>query len=356
MASLEDWKLPAALQPKPDDYTYDLDRALSSVVGLSSQVPADAFTAEILGTERAGNGVLIRDDGLVLTIGYLITEAEEVWLTTNTGRVVPGHVLAYDQVTGFGLVQALARLDIPVLPIGDSSRAPVGEHVVVAGAGGRARSVAARIVARQEFAGYWEYLLDEAIFTAPGHPHWGGTALIGSGGELLGIGSLQLHHATPRGGTVPLNMTVPIDLLTPILDDMTRLGRPNRPPRPWLGLYASETQNKVVVMRVIAGAAEVTVVGAALLIPVGRADAGVHVEHDPPHGAAGVNPVDPAPGQISQGGQVRPLGQHLGLEAAHLAGGGCIVRHRATTDDPAQGRIVGQPVGIVHVLVAGEPP
>jgi S1-C subfamily serine protease len=248
MASLEDWKLPAALQPKPDDYTYDLDRALSSVVGLSSQVPADAFTAEILGTERAGNGVLIRDDGLVLTIGYLITEAEEVWLTTNTGRVVPGHVLAYDQVTGFGLVQALARLDIPVLPIGDSSRAPVGEHVVVAGAGGRARSIAARIVARQEFAGYWEYLLDEAIFTAPGHPHWGGTALIGSGGELLGIGSLQLQHATPRGGTLPLNMIVPIDLLTPILDDMTRLGRPNRPARPWLGLYASETENKVVVI------------------------------------------------------------------------------------------------------------
>jgi S1-C subfamily serine protease len=248
MASLEDWKLPAALQPKPDDYTYDLDRALSSVVGLSSQVPADAFTAEILGTERAGNGVLIRDDGLVLTIGYLITEAEEVWLTTNTGRVVPGHVLAYDQVTGFGLVQALARLDIPVLPIGDSSRAPVGEHVVVAGAGGRARSIAARIVARQEFAGYWEYLLDEAIFTAPGHPHWGGTALIGSGGELLGIGSLQLQHATPRGETLPLNMIVPIDLLTPILDDMTRLGRPNRPARPWLGLYASETENKVVVI------------------------------------------------------------------------------------------------------------
>lgn len=173
MASLEDWKMPAALQPKPHDYAYDLDQALLSVVGLSSQVPADAFTAEILGTERAGNGVLIRDDRLVLTIGYLVTEAEEVWLTTNAGRVVPGHVLAYDQVTGFGLVQALARLDIPVLPIGDSSRAPVGEHVIVAGAGGRARSVAARIVARQEFAGYWEYLLDEAIFTAPGPPALG---------------------------------------------------------------------------------------------------------------------------------------------------------------------------------------
>jgi S1-C subfamily serine protease len=118
----EDWKLPAAVQPKPHDYAYDLDRALSSVVGLSAQVPADAFTAEILGTKRAGNGVLIRDDGLVLTIGYLITEAEEVWIRTNAGRVAQGHVLAYDQMTGFGLIQALARLDIPVLPIGDSTK------------------------------------------------------------------------------------------------------------------------------------------------------------------------------------------------------------------------------------------
>jgi S1-C subfamily serine protease len=249
MASLdEDRKVPAALQPQPNDYAYDLDRALSSVVGLTTQVPADAFTAEILGTERAGHGVLIRDDGLVLTIGYLITEAEEVWIRTNAGRVVQGHVVAYDQVTGFGLVQALGQLDIPVLPIGDSSRALVGEQVVVAGMGGRARSIAAHIVARQEFAGYWEYLLEEAIFTEPSHPDWGGTALIGSNGELLGIGSLQLQGATPSGETLPLNMIVPIDLLTPILDDVTRLGRPNRPPRPWLGVYASETENKVLII------------------------------------------------------------------------------------------------------------
>jgi S1-C subfamily serine protease len=151
-------------------------------------------------------------------------------------------------VTGFGLVQGLAGLDIPVLPIGDSRRAPVGEQVVVAAMGGRARSVAARIVARQEFAGYWEYLLEEAIFTAPGHPDWGGTALIGAKGELLGIGSLLLQGATTGGGTLPLNMIVPIDLLTPILEEMTRLGRPNRPARPWLGLYATETENKVVVI------------------------------------------------------------------------------------------------------------
>src|SRR3954462_7516767 len=145
-----DWKVPSGAQPKPEDYDFDLDRVLESVVGLRSVVPNDAFTAEVLGTERAGNGVLIRGDGLVLTIGYLIAEAESVWLTTGAGRVVPGHVLAYDHVTGFGLVQALGRLDIPALPIGAGS-ASVGERVVVAGAGGRQRSVAARIVARQEF-------------------------------------------------------------------------------------------------------------------------------------------------------------------------------------------------------------
>ena len=170
MSSLGDWKLPLAMQPKPKEYGFDLDRTLESIVGLRTTVPADAFTAETLGTERAGNGVLIRGDGLVLTIGYLITEAETLWLHLSDGRVVPGHVLAYDQATGFGLVQALTRLDLPALALGDSSRARVGERVVTAGFGGRERSVAARIVARQEFAGYWEYVLDEAIFTAPAHP------------------------------------------------------------------------------------------------------------------------------------------------------------------------------------------
>ena len=149
MPSASDWKVPAAVQPKPEDYAYDLDAALATVVGLRAMIPGDAFTAETLGTERAGNGVLIRDDGLVLTIGYLVTEAETIWLTLIDGRAVPGTVLAYDQATGFGLIQALARLDLPALPIGRSSAAPVGERVVVAGAGGRADALAARIVARR---------------------------------------------------------------------------------------------------------------------------------------------------------------------------------------------------------------
>ena len=174
MPSLTEWKVPPANQPRAGDYSFDLDRALSAVVGLHSIIPADAFSADTLGTERAGNGVLI-DDGLVLTIGYLITEAETVWLHLGDGRVVEGHALGFDFETGFGLVQALGRIDLDPLPLGSSAAAAVGDRVVVGGAGGRTRSVASHIVAKQEFAGYWEYLLDEAIFSYPAHPNWGGT-------------------------------------------------------------------------------------------------------------------------------------------------------------------------------------
>jgi S1-C subfamily serine protease len=247
MPSVSDWKIPSTAQPKAEDYSYDLDHALAAVVGIRTIVPADAFTAETLGTERAGHGVFIRN-GLVLTIGYLITEAETIWITLSDGRSVPGHVLGYDQETGFGLVQALAKLEMPTLDIGQSSAVSVGERVVVGGAGGRARSVAARVVAKQEFAGYWEYVLDEALFTAPSHPNWGGTALIGPAGNLLGIGSLQLQHVVDKGKPQNINMIVPIDLLNPILDDLMKTGRRSGPPRPWLGLYATEVENRLVVV------------------------------------------------------------------------------------------------------------
>jgi S1-C subfamily serine protease len=160
---------------------------------------------------------------------------------------VPATPIGYDQETGFGLVQALGRLDMPKLKLGDSEIAMPGTDVVAAGAGGASHSVAARVVARQEFAGYWEYLLDEAIFTAPAHPYWGGTGLIGPDGSLIGVGSLQLEQAGEDGEGVPLNMFVPIDLLKPIYDDMMAMGRPNRPPRPWLGLYATEVDDRVVI-------------------------------------------------------------------------------------------------------------
>jgi S1-C subfamily serine protease len=250
MPALTEWRVPPANQPRASDYEFDLDRALASVVGLHAIIPPDAFSAETLGTERAGNGVVI-DDGLVLTIGYLITEAESVWLHRADGRVVEGHALGFDSVTGFGLVQALGQLDVEPLPLGVSAETRLGDRVVVGGAGGRTRSVASQIVAKQEFAGYWEYLLDEAIFTYPAHPNWGGTALLNARGELIGIGSLQLERERD-GKAEHVNMIVPIDLLKPVLDDLRKFGRVNQPARPWLGLYSTEIDNRVVVIGISA--------------------------------------------------------------------------------------------------------
>jgi S1-C subfamily serine protease len=238
------------VQPRPEDYEYELDQALTAVVGIKSIVPPDAFTAETLGTERIGNGVLIDDSGLILTIGYLITEAETVWVTLSGGRAVQGHALGYDNETGFGLVQALARIDTPFLPLGTAASVKTGDIVVVGAAGGRKHSIVAQVKAKQEFAGYWEYVLDEAIFTAPAHPTWSGTALIGPDGDLIGIGSLQLQQQAPgrdENETIDVNMMVPIDLLKPILNDLKTSGRRTGPARPWLGLYATEVGNRIVI-------------------------------------------------------------------------------------------------------------
>jgi len=242
-----DWEIPTNLQPDPDDYPYDLERTLKGVVSVKSYVPGDAFTANSLGTERAGSGVVIRDSGLVATIGYLITEADTIWLTAADGRAIPGHALAYDQETGFGLVQALGRLDLPVVETGDSESVKVGDQVVFAAAGGRRHAVETRVVGRQEFAGYWEYLLDDAFFTAPAHPFWGGGALLGKDGKLLGVGSLILQQGDGKGRRLDMNMIVPIGHLTPILDELLTYGRVNRPARPWLGMFATENDDDIVV-------------------------------------------------------------------------------------------------------------
>ena len=243
-----DWEFPAEVRPNVKDVAFDLDTALSAVVHLRAEIPEDAFTASILGTERDGNGVVIREDGLVLTIGYLVSEAETVWLTTSKGGASPAHVLAYDQTTGLGLVQALGRLGVPALSRGRSTSCSVGDLVIMAGHGGQRHALQARIASKREFAGYWEYVLDEAIFTLPAHPQWGGAALIGRDGRLLGIGSLLVQGVAELGEQVDANMIVPIDLLEPIFDDLLRFGRSNRPPRPWLGMYTTETNEGPTVV------------------------------------------------------------------------------------------------------------
>ncbi len=243
----QDWEIPRNLQPTPDDYSFDLERALNAVVSIKTFVPPDAFTANSLGTERAGSGVVIKDSGLVATIGYLITEAETIWITSNDGRAVAGHALAYDQETGFGLVQALGRLDLPTLDLGDSDRLKVGDPLVLAAGGGRHHAIETRLVGRQEFAGYWEYVLDDALFTAPAHPFWGGCGLISTDGKLMGIGTLILQQGDGKGRRLDMNMVVPIGLLAPIMGDLMSYGRVNRPARPWLGMYATETDDAIVV-------------------------------------------------------------------------------------------------------------
>jgi len=246
------YEVETPLQPKGQGYAFDLDEALDAVVVLESRVPADASSARTLGRRRLGNGTVIGKDGLVLTIGYLVTEAEEVILTTHDGRRIPAHVLGSDTVTGFALVHALEPLHLPTLALGDSRRLKPGTPVILAGAGGRSHASTGTVFSRAPFAGYWEYFLENAIITEPAHPHWSGAALIGPAGELMGVGSLTMQQQTPGGEITTNNMFVPSELLPPILDNLAR-GRPAQAPRPWLGLLSQEIDDHVVVMGVTPG-------------------------------------------------------------------------------------------------------
>ena len=246
MSDMKPWAFDESLQPRMEDLAFDLAPVLDAVVLLRVEIPEDAFTAGILGTERTGYGVVIGGKGLVLTIGYLITEAETIWLTTNAGVVVPGHALAYDQSTGFGLVQALGDLRAPALERGSSSAVSAGDEVFVIGHGGRSHALKAKVFAKREFAGYWEYMIADALFTAPAHPQWGGAALVDKGGRLVGIGSLLLQE-TVGDEADQGNMFVPIDLVEPILDDLIKRGCSGRAPRPWLGMYTQEAEGRLTV-------------------------------------------------------------------------------------------------------------
>lgn len=252
MSTMGDWDVPPAVQPQDEDYEFDLDAALASAVGIRTITASDAFTAETLGDERLGNGVLI-EGGLVLTVGYLVVEAQTIWLSFSDGTAYQGHTLGYDQQTGFAIIQPLGRIDLPTLEMADSSDAKAEDRVIIGAPGGKERSLAAHIVARQEFAGYWEYVLDNAIFTAPAHPHWGGSPLINSRGKLIGIGSLQLQASGQDGDELPLNMSIPTEVLLPILDDLKKMGRADRPVRPWLGLYSADIDGEVVVLGLARG-------------------------------------------------------------------------------------------------------
>lgn len=226
------------------------DRAqkiLDAVVELNAVIPPDARTARGLGTFRRGNGIIIDDSGLVLTIGYLVLEATRISLVRADGRTVPAEYVAYDYNTGFGLVRAIGSLGAGAIPFGDSSTVSEADRMLVVGSGGRQATIGALVVSRRPFAGYWEYMLENAIFTAPLHDNWGGAALVNSAGELMGVGSLRVGDAQEQNSPLTGNMFVPINLLKPILADMLAIGRGSGPNRPYLGVFSRQLFNLVVI-------------------------------------------------------------------------------------------------------------
>tara|TARA_Y100000590_G_scaffold442939_1_gene571716 strand:- start:117 stop:1103 length:987 start_codon:yes stop_codon:yes gene_type:complete len=238
-------EVPVQAQPKDSELSFNLDDVLDSVVLVRAEVPEDAFTAQILGMDRTGSGVVISDSGLILTVGYIITEAEQIWLTANDGITVKGDVVAYDHDSGFGLLQSLGSLGVPSVKLGNASMIDVGEPVVVVGAGGRKHSLYATVSSRRAFVGSWEYALDEAIFSAPVHPNWAGTALFDMRGHLVGIGSLFVQNA--GSSEIDGNMSIPIDLYKSIAESMKSTSSSGNNPRPWLGIYVADGDDSVLV-------------------------------------------------------------------------------------------------------------
>lgn len=246
MQNADEWKFPHSLRPDPEKLLFNLSKAINSIVKVRTAIPSAAFTADILGTERIGSGVLINSSGLVLTVGYLVTEAESVWLTTNLNQSIPGYVVAYDQVTGLGLIQALGVLDVEASELDSSNLVTVNDDIFFISYGGVEHSLHTKIIRIDEFAGYWEYLLQDAIYTSPPHPQWGGAAVFNARGHVIGIGSLFLQEIFD-GKNQQGNLVIPTNILKPIMSDMLKFGRPLAPAKPWLGLYVVESESALIV-------------------------------------------------------------------------------------------------------------
>ena len=227
-----------------------LTPAFDAIVSIKARIPEDAMSAGLLGTERAGHGVRIRDDGLIATIGYIVNEAETIWIGSRDGTIVPGVAIGYDFESGLGLVRPTLPLPGATIEIGSAEALAVGDDVLVVGSDAHDDGLAAEVVAKREFAGRWEYLLDEAVFTAPPHENWSGAALLDTRGRLCGVGSLAVQNFEIDDTPMTVNMFVPIELLMPIVDDLCEQGRRKSPARPWLGLLIDDSQDRLMVVGV----------------------------------------------------------------------------------------------------------
>ena len=239
-----------------EDQARALKRASDAVVGLRVQAVDDARSASSLGLLRQGSGVVIGADGLVLTIGYLVLEAEYVELLTEDNRRVPARVVAYDGASGFGLVQALAPLAVEPVPLGRVDALAAAEPLVIVSGGSDGTVGMARLLSRRGFSGWWEYHVDGALFTSPPRQDHSGAALFNTRGELLGIGSLLLADVPGSTGEAgraarrPANMFVPVELLQTILPELRQNGQSNASRRAWLGVNCAESDGEVRVVRI----------------------------------------------------------------------------------------------------------
>jgi S1-C subfamily serine protease len=229
------------------------EEILKAVVKVRAVIPDGALTAPLLGTEREGNGILIDSEGYILTIGYLILEAKTIEVIDPEDKVIEAKFIGYDYDTGFGMIRADKLFDVAPLKLGVSSKLKQGDPVLVADYKGSEDVLGARVVLRGEFVGYWEYLLENAIYTTPPYPNFAGAALIGPDGALLGVGSIFTRVAVAGLGAIPANMFVPIDLLKPILADLKTAGRSRQPQRPWLGVFTEVSHGRIFVTRLTPG-------------------------------------------------------------------------------------------------------
>ena len=229
------------------------EEILKAIVKIKAVIPKDAHTAGTLGTEREGNGVIIDSEGLILTIGYLIVEAETIEVIGPEEQPIRATFVGYDYNTGLGLLRTEKLLSVAPIKLGQSSGLKTGDPILIAGHGGADSAIPGRVLTRKEFAGYWEYLLEDAIYTVPAYADFGGAALINPDGQLLGIGSLFTQVMIPGLGSIPCNLFVPIDLLHPILSDLKTLGRSPKAPKPWLGINVEEAHSRVFITKVTPG-------------------------------------------------------------------------------------------------------
>src|SRR5258706_435738 len=244
-----DGSRPQARSQKIQQTQSDAEDVLGAVVRIKMTAIANARSNATLGANREGTGVVIDDRGHIVTIGYIVIEADSIEITTQDDRTVPATLVGYDHASGLGLLRPSARLGVKPMPMGQAADVAQREPVMVLPAGGREAATLAYVVAKRKFAASWEYLLDTAIFTSPPTMQWAGAALVSREGKLVGIGSLFVRE-TLDGAQAPGNMFVPIDLLKPILADLIEKGRRSGPARPWLGLATEELHGHLLVTRV----------------------------------------------------------------------------------------------------------